>query len=51
MKKCRILIIGILLLIISFVWMLIAKASTGPFLILAGISGLVTVKGIDELKK
>lgn len=51
MKKYNLLIIGIILLILSFVWMIIEKAGTGPFLVLGSISAVVIVEGIYKIKK
>jgi len=51
MKKYIVLLIGILLLVVSFVWMVASEGSTGPFLLLGGISGAVIVEGIHRLRK
>ncbi|MGN0365943.1 MAG: hypothetical protein ACI4E5_08420 [Suilimivivens sp.] len=51
MKKYMVLILGILLLIISFVWMILSQTSTGPFLILSTISGATIVEGIHQVRK
>lgn len=51
MKKYSVLIIGIILLILSVVWMMFIKASTGPFLSLGALSGAVIGDGIYRLRK
>lgn len=44
------LIVGIIELIISFVWMVLSQSSTGLYLILASISGATIKAGIDKIK-
>jgi uncharacterized membrane protein YbaN (DUF454 family) len=51
MKKYIVLILGILLLIISFVWMILSKSSTDSFLILSAIGGATLVEGIHKVRK
>ena len=51
MKKYIVLVLGILLLIISFVWMILSETSTGPYLILSAISGAIIVEGIHQVRK
>ena len=51
MKNYILMIIGILLLIVAIIWMLIVKASTGPFLILAAFSGVLIEEGIHRIRK
>lgn len=51
MKRYSVLIIGIVLLISSFVWMLLCGESTGPFLLLGAVSGAIIVEGIHRLRK
>ena len=51
MKKYIVLILGILLLIISFIWMILSETSTGPFLVLSAISGATIAEGIHQVKK
>lgn len=51
MKKYMLLIIGIILLAVSFIWMVISQSSTGMFLILGGASGRIIVEGIFRIKK
>ena len=51
MKKYIVLILGILLLIISFIWMILSETSTGPFLVLSEISGATIAEGIHQVRK
>lgn len=51
MENYIVMIIGILLLIVAIIWMLIGKASTGPFLILAAFSGAMIEDGIHRIRK
>lgn len=51
MKKYIVLILGVLLLIISFVWMILSKTSAGPYFILAAISGSTISEGIRQVRK
>ena len=51
MKKYIVLILGILLLIISFIWMILSETSTGPFLVLSAISGAKIAEGIHQVRK
>lgn len=51
MKKYTVLIIGIVLLIVSFIWMIISRSSTGLFLILGGAGGAVITEGVFRIKK
>lgn len=51
MKKYIVLIIGVILLILSFAWMVFSKTSTGPFLFLASASGAIIVEGIHKVRK
>ena len=51
MSKYFILVIGILLLVASFIWMIIMESSTGSFLILGAVSGAVIDEGIHRIKK
>ena len=51
MKKYTVIILGILLLIISFIWMISSEASTGPFFILSATSGAIIVEGIHQVRK
>lgn len=44
-NKCIEVILGILCLITSFIWMLLAQSSTGPFLLLAGVGGALLANG------
>lgn len=50
MRQYMLLIIGIILLSVAFVWMVIAQSSTGPFLVLGSISAVVIVEGIYRIK-
>lgn len=51
MENYIVIIIGILLLIVAIIWMIIGKASTGPFLILAAFSGAMIEDGIHRIRK
>ena len=51
MKTYIVLIIGIVSIVASFVWMVLLKTSTGPFLVLATVSGVIIEEGIDRIKK
>ena len=51
MKKYIVLILGILLLIISFIWMILSETSTGPFLVLSAISRATIAEGIHQVRK
>ena len=51
MENYIVMIIGILLLLVAIIWMLIEKASTGAFLILAAFSGAIIEDGICRIRK
>lgn len=50
MKKYILLIIGIMEIIISFIWMTLSQSSTGLYLFLASMGGVTIKKGIDKIK-
>ena len=50
MRKYSILLIGILCLLASLIWMVLSQSSTGPFLILAAISGALIIEGAAAMK-
>ncbi len=51
MKTYIVTIIGIVSVVASFVWMVLSKASTGLFLVLAAISVVIIEEEIDRIKK
>ncbi len=51
MKKYTVLIIGIVLFIASFIWMILSQSSTGPFLLLASVSGALIFEGVQRVKR
>lgn len=51
MKKYMVLLIGILFLVVSFIWMVLLGESTGPFWVLSAIGGAIMVEGIHRLRK
>ncbi len=51
MKKYILLIVGIIELIVSFIWMILSRSSTGLFLVLAAISGATIEHGIEKIRK
>lgn len=51
MKKYTLLMIGIIELILSFIWMTISQSVVGPHLALVAISGITIEKGIEKIRK
>lgn len=50
-KKSITFIVGIICLIVSFIWMLLSQSSTGPFLFLSGAGGALIANGIGKKDK
>ncbi len=51
MKKYTLILIGIVELILSFIWMTISQSVIGPHLVLIAISGMTIEKGIEKIRK